>query len=137
MYIGVCTMQTFLLHWLFFKNAELLFFNMLQILFRVLEQKRAPQIRICNLQYCLYKTKESYSTANEGKRQFNRSIIYYLNIVPIVNDSFWNSFWKKKVELPGLELTAGEVFRSCQSWTLYHCATKLRQFLGLKFSLRM
>ena len=40
---------------------------------------------------------------------------------------------KRKVELPGLELTAGEVFRSCQSWTLYHCATKLRQFLQLKF----
>ena len=40
---------------------------------------------------------------------------------------------KRKVELPGLELTAGEVFRSCQSWTLYHCATKLRQFLLLKF----
>ena len=36
-------------------------------------------------------SKESNSTANEGKRQFNRSIIYYLNIVPIVNDSFWNS----------------------------------------------
>ena len=33
--------------------------------------------------------KESNSTANEGKRQFNRSIIYFLNIVPIVNDSFW------------------------------------------------
>ena len=32
--------------------------------------------------------KESNSTANESKRQFNRSIIYYLNIVPIVNDSF-------------------------------------------------
>ena len=79
-------------------------------------------------------TKESNSTANESKRQFNRSIIYYLNIVPIVNDSFWNSFWKKKekkrkVELPGLELTAGEVFRSCQSWMLYHCATKLRHLL--------
>ena len=34
-------------------------------------------------------SKDSYSTANEGKRQFNRSIIYYLNIVSIVNDSFW------------------------------------------------
>ena len=33
-------------------------------------------------------SKESNSTANEGKRQFNRSNIYYLNIVPIVNDSF-------------------------------------------------
>ena len=32
-------------------------------------------------------SKESNSTANEGKRQFNRFIIYYLNIVPIVNDS--------------------------------------------------
>ena len=39
---------------------------------------------------------------------------------------------KRKVELPGLELTAGEVFRSCQSWMLYHCATKLRQLLWLK-----
>ena len=47
----------------------------------------------------LFITKESNSTANEGKRQFNRSIIYYLNIVPIVNDSFWNSsqnFWNGK-----------------------------------------
>ena len=40
--------------------------------------------------------KESYSTANEGKRQFNRSIIYYLKIVPIVNDSFLK-FKKKKL----------------------------------------
>ena len=54
-------------------------------------------------------SKESNSTANEGKRQFNRSIIYYLNIVPIVNDSFWNSSKpfkkekKRKVELPGLK----------------------------------
>ena len=40
--------------------------------------------------YCV--TKESNSIANESKRHFNRSIIYYLNIVPIVNDSFWNSF---------------------------------------------
>ena len=39
---------------------------------------------------------------------------------------------KRKVELPGLELTAGEVFRSCQSWTLYHYATKLGQYLKLK-----
>ena len=87
-------------------------------------------------------SKESNSTANESKRHYNRSIIYYLNIVPVVNDSFWNSsknFWngkpfkkkkkKRKVELPGLELTAGEVFRSCQSWMLYHCATKLRHLL--------
>ena len=43
---------------------------------------------------------------------------------------------KRKVELPGLELTAGEVFCSCQSWTLYHCATKLRQFLLLKFFIK-
>ena len=43
---------------------------------------------------------------------------------------------KRKVELPGLELTAGEVFRSCQSWMLYHCATKLRQFLLLKFFIK-
>ena len=35
--------------------------------------------------------KESNSTANESKRHYNRSIIYYLNIAPIVNDSFWNS----------------------------------------------
>ena len=35
-----------------------------------------------------YICKESYSTANEGKRQFNRFIIYYLNIVSMVNDSF-------------------------------------------------
>ena len=44
-------------------------------------------------------SKESNSTANESKRQFNRSIIYYLNIVPVVNDSFWNSsknFWNGK-----------------------------------------
>ena len=40
---------------------------------------------------------------------------------------------EKKVELPGLELTAGEVFRSCQSWTLYHCTTKLRHLIQLKF----
>ena len=40
--------------------------------------------------------KESNSTANESKWQFNRSIIYYLNIVPIVNDSFWNKKNKKK-----------------------------------------
>ena len=40
--------------------------------------------------------KESNSTANESKRQFNRSIIYYLNIVPIVNDSFWEKKRKKK-----------------------------------------
>ena len=32
--------------------------------------------------------KESYSTTNESKRQYNRFIIYYLNFVPIVNDSF-------------------------------------------------
>ena len=43
---------------------------------------------------------------------------------------------KRKVELPGLELTAGEVFHSCQSWTIYHCATKLRQFLLLKFFIK-
>ena len=41
-------------------------------------------------------SKESNSTANEGKRHFNRFIIYYLNIVPILNDSFWNSSKKKK-----------------------------------------
>ena len=41
-------------------------------------------------------TKESSSTTNEGKRQFNRSIVYFLNIVPIVNDSFWK-FKKKKL----------------------------------------
>ena len=88
-------------------------------------------------------SKESNSTANESKRQFNRSIIYYLNIVPVVNDSFWNSsknFWngkplkkkkKRKVELPGPELTAGEVFHLYQSWRLYHYTTKLRQFLLL------
>ena len=39
--------------------------------------------------------KDSYSTANEDKRQFNRFIIYCLNIVPMVNDSFWA---KKKVK---------------------------------------
>ena len=38
-------------------------------------------------------SKESNSTANESKRQYNRSIIYYLNIASIVNDSF---FQKKK-----------------------------------------
>ena len=31
--------------------------------------------------------KDSYSTANESKQQFNRFIIYCLNIVPMVNDS--------------------------------------------------
>ena len=41
-------------------------------------------------------SKESNSTANESKQQFNRSIIYYLNFVPIVNDSFWK-FKKKKI----------------------------------------
>ena len=40
--------------------------------------------------------KESNSTANESKRHYNRSIIYYLSIAPIVNDSFWNSSKKKK-----------------------------------------
>ena len=46
---------------------------------------------------CFYvNTKESNSTANESKQQFNRSIIYYLNIVPIVNDSFWGKKKKKK-----------------------------------------
>ena len=40
--------------------------------------------------------KESNSTANKSKRQFNRSIIYYLNIVPIVNDSL-----KKKEKKSG------------------------------------
>ena len=39
--------------------------------------------------------KESYSTANESKWQFNRSITYYLNVVPIVNDSFWMLKYKK------------------------------------------
>ena len=43
---------------------------------------------------------------------------------------------KRKVELPGLELTAGEVFRSCQSWTLYHCATKPRHLEWLKFEFK-
>ena len=43
---------------------------------------------------------------------------------------------KRKVELQGLELTAGEVFRSCQSWMLYHCATKLRHFLQHKFLIK-
>ena len=81
--------------------------------------------------------KESNSTANESKRHYNRSIIYYLNIAPIVNDSFWNSSKRKrKVELPGLELTAGEVFHSCQSCTLYHYATKLRHLLQLKFLIK-
>ena len=86
----------------------------------------------------LLSTKESNSTANESKWQYNRSIIYSLNIVSIVNDSFWNKKKqkKRKVELPGLKFTAGEVFRSCQSWTLYHCATKLRQFLLLKFFIK-
>ena len=40
-------------------------------------------------------SKESNSTANESKRQYNRSIIYYLNIASIVNDSF---FQKKKMK---------------------------------------
>ena len=44
--------------------------------------------------------KESYSTANEGKRQFNRLIIYYLNIVPMVNDSFCRVNEKKKEKKP-------------------------------------
>ena len=39
--------------------------------------------------------KDSYSTANESKRQFNRFIIYCLNIVPMVNDSFCKSKWEK------------------------------------------
>ena len=54
--------------------------------------------------------KESNSTANESKRQFNRSIIYYLNIVPIVNDSFWKfkkNVCEKNVQ-PRLELTPFE-----------------------------
>ena len=44
----------------------------------------------------ILESKESNSTANESKRHYNRSIIYYLNIAPIVNDSFWNSSKKKK-----------------------------------------
>ena len=45
----------------------------------------------------IVRTKESNSTANESKRQFNRSIIYYLNIAPIVNDSFWK-FNEEKID---------------------------------------
>ena len=47
--------------------------------------------------------KESNSTANESKRQYNRSIIYYLNIAPIVNDSFWISSKKKKRKVSKLD----------------------------------
>ena len=104
----------------------------------VSESKPSPGLEITiiagslgsNLKIPNLETKESNSTANESKRQFNRSIIYYLNIVPVVNDSFWNSSKKfgmvnysqkkkRTVELPGLELTAGEVLCLCQSWMLY------------------
>ena len=40
----------------------------------------------------LVSDKESNSTANEGKRKFNRSIIYYLNIVPIVKMTVFGNF---------------------------------------------
>ena len=53
----------------------------------------------CNLEkiHSAIVAKESNSTANESKWQYNRSIIYSLNIVSIVNDSFWK-FKKKKIE---------------------------------------
>ena len=83
--------------------------------------------------------KESNSTANESKWQFNRSIIYYLNIVPIVNDSFWNSFWKKKEKWSCRDsnsrqgkcsalVTVGRYTIAPQSWDIY---------FGSNFSLRM
>ena len=45
-------------------------------------------------------TKDSYSTANESKQQFNRFIIYCLNIVPMVNDSLRK---KKNVKMSAAE----------------------------------
>ena len=85
--------------------------------------------------------KDSYSRVNESKQQLNSFIIYDLDSIARVNERKKKKkkvklTKKRKVELPGLELTAGEVFRSCQSWTLYHCATKLRQFLLLKFFIK-
>ena len=52
---------------------------------------------IFNIQMKVVVSKESNSTANEGKWQFNRFIIYYLNIVPMANDNFWKvkKMWKK------------------------------------------
>ena len=50
-------------------------------------------------------SKDSYSAANESKRQFNRFIIYCLNIVPMVNDSFSA---KKKKEKKNVKMSAAE-----------------------------
>ena len=65
--------------------------------------------------------KESYSRVNGSKQQLSSFIIYDLDSIARVNErkkkkkkSEFNKK-KRKVELPGLELTAGEVFRSCQS----------------------
>ena len=71
--------------------------------------------------------KESNSTANESKWQFNRSIIYYLNVVPIVNDSFWMLNYKKvkkktKNAQPRLELAPFE--RPIVVWCPNHWSTK-------------
>ena len=82
--------------------------------------------------------KESYSRVNGSKQQLSSFIIYDLDSIARVNERKKKKkkvklTKKRKVELPGLELTAGEVFRSCQSWTLYHYATKLRHLLQLKF----
>ena len=79
-------------------------------------------------------TKESYSRVNGSKQQLSSFIIYDLDSIARVNERKKKKkkvklTKKRKVELPGLELTAGEVFRSCQSWMLYHCATKLRHLL--------
>ena len=83
-------------------------------------------------------SKESYSRVNGSKQQLSSFIIYDLDSIARVNERKKKKkkvklTKKRKVELPGLELTAGEVFRSCQSWTLYHCATKLRHLIRLKF----
>ena len=85
--------------------------------------------------------KLSISRVNGSKQQLSSFIIYDLDSIARVNERKKKKkkvklTKKRKVELPGLELTAGEVFRSCQSWMLYHCATKLRQFLLLKFFIK-
>ena len=82
----------------------------------------------------MYSAKDSYSRVNESKQQLNSFIIYDLDSIARVNERKKKKkkvklTKKRKVELPGLELTAGEMFRACQSWMLYHCATKLRHLI--------
>ena len=89
---------------------------------------------VLTLVWIACRSKESYSRVNGSKQQLSSFIIYDLDSIARVNERKKKKkkvklTKKRKVELPGLELTAGEVFRSCQSWMLYHCATKLRHLL--------